>query len=229
MTKYVLLLLAMTPVSVFAGDNFGGPYVGAHLGYVEGHDKGKEVLQNGTPNGYTQKTSPDGVLYGLFAGYNKVLENNLLLGLEGDYENRNADDKTSQKQNGVTDPASLTKTTLRNAASIRGKLGYIFNDNRTLAYVTGGYAVAEIKRKFSNTDTITYPVGSESHTKWQDGWTAGFGLEHLLGNNLSARAEYRYADYGKETVSVARLYNGNKERQKYDEEHSIQVGLIYHF
>lgn len=229
MNKYILFLLAMSPVSVLAENSFEGPYAGIHLGYVEGHDKGKEVFQNGTPNGYTQKTSPDGVLYGLFAGYNKVLENNLLLGLEGEYENRNADDKTFQKQDGVTDPASLAKTSLKNEASIRARLGYIFNDNRTLAYVTGGYAAAEIKRKFSNADTITYPVGSESHTKWQDGWTAGLGLEHLLGNNLSARAEYRYADYGKETVSVAQLYNGNKQHQKYDEEHSVRLGLIYHF
>ena len=228
MNKYALLLLAVIPVSVLAESNFDGPYVGVHLGYVEGHDKGKEVFQNGTPNGYTQKTSPDGILYGLFAGYNKVLENNILLGLEGEYEDRNADDKTFQKDTGVTDPESITKTTLKNAASIRAKLGYVFNDNRSLAYVTGGYAVAEIKRKFSNTDTITYPVGSESHTKWQDGWTAGLGLEHILGNNLSARAEYRYSDYGKQTVSVAQLY-GNKERQKYEEEHAIRVGLIYHF
>lgn len=227
MNKYLyLILLAAVPINALAENNFAGPYLGVNLGYVDGTDKGKEVLPNGLPNGYTQKTSPDGFLLGLNAGFNKVFENNVLLGVEGDYETRNADDKVFQKLNGVKEPHSVTKTSLENAASLRARLGYVFNDNRTMAYLTGGYATAQVKREFSN-DGVTGTLGSESHTRWHEGWTAGFGVEHFVYANLSARAEYRYSDYNKKSIGIA-LYSNN-ERQNYDEEHAIRVGINYHF
>lgn len=222
----IQLLIAGTllsaPMIAGAADRFQGPYVGAYLGYVDGQDDGKEY-SSGTPNGWTQETTPKGAVYGLLGGYHTRVGGNLVLGMEADFEGRSADDKSPQKDEGVPDPDYPVKTELKEAGSIRAKLGYVLNAGQTLAYATAGYAAANIKRTYYSLPD------SASDTSWQHGWTLGAGVEHFVGKQLSMRAEYRYADYGKEDVTAVRaLWAGYKERQEYDE-HTLRVGVMYHF
>lgn len=222
--KLLVLLLPLVSTTAMAGNDFTGPYAGVSLGYVNGNDDGKEYV-SGVFDNYTQSTDPSGGLLGVFAGYNWALENNLLIGIEGDYDARNADDTNLSKFSGVTDSRYPVNTDLMAAASLRGRLGYLFNANKTMTYVTAGYATARVKRTFHDT---TVPA-SQSVTKWQDGWTAGIGLEHAVMDKWSVRAEYRYADYGDKSVKTDQVYGTNsRQKQDYDEQ-SVRVSASYHF
>lgn len=216
-------LALSAPMIAGAADRFQGPYAGVYLGYVDGQDDGTEY-DNGVPNGYTQETSPRGMTYGLLAGYNTRFNAGFVFGVEADYEGRSADDESLVKNLGVTDPDYSAKTELKEAGSVRVKLGQVFNGGQTLVYGTAGYAAAKIKRTYTN---LIVP-DSSSDTSWQDGWTVGAGVEHFFGSKLSLRAEYRYADYGEEDVPATVYGPTYIERQKYDE-HTIRIGVMYHF
>lgn len=64
-------------------------------------------------------------------------------------------------------------------ASIRGRLGYAMGP--TLLYVTGGWAWASIEDDFGDDDTV-------------NGWVAGLGIEHKLGERVSLGLEGVYYD-----------------------------------
>ena len=216
-------LVLSTPLVAGAAYRFHGPYAGLQLGYVDGQDDGTE-FNGGTPNDYTQETSPRGMAYGLLAGYNMRFGNGFVFGIEADYEGRSADDTSLQKYQGVADSSYPVKTDLKEAASIRARLGQVFNGGQTMVYGTAGYALAKIERTFHNLPD------SVSDTSWQDGWTVGAGVEHFVGRQLSMRAEYRYADYGEEDITAVRALwgAGYMERQEYTE-HAFRIGVTYHF
>lgn len=214
------------PQSVLADSKFDGFYAGVQAGYVDGKDKGKEY-EDGVASTYTQKTKPDSGLIGGFVGFNKVLENNMLVGIEADYEYRGGSDKSFQENEGGINSYYPVKTKLKDAGSLRARLGYLFNEGNTLGYLTAGYATANIKRTFYVVDGSP---PSESESKWHDGWIAGFGAEHLVSDKISVKAEYRYSDYGRKTISTAQVFgDGYEEKQKYQDEQSIRIGVAYHF
>ena len=73
--------------------------------------------------------------------------------------------------------------------TIRGRLGY--TSSPSLFYVTGGAAFVKVNNNFESVSAGD-PPGSKSETA--AGWTAGGGIETLLGGNWSAKAEYLYID-----------------------------------
>lgn len=220
-----VLLAASFMNNALAENKFSGIYAGVHAGYVDGDDEGKERL-NGVKTGWSFDNSPDSGLIGVLAGFNKVFENNVLWGLEADYEYRGSSDKSNEEFRNEADSDYPVKSKLRDAATVRARIGYIFNEGQTLAYVTGGYAGAEIKRTF---DEYFPPTGSVSVSDWYHGWTLGLGAEHFVSDKLSVKAEYRYSDYGKERVNVDRPWtNAEYDKQEYDEQ-SIRIGLMYHY
>lgn len=226
MKAWPLLMVAAATAALSltaAADGFSGPYAGIYAGQVQADDKGKSNFQgSGVTTGFSQKTSPEPQQYGLLGGYNWELGNNLLLGLEADYEGRsNGDDKTQQKFNGISfDDTEATE--LKSAASLRGRAGYIFNQ-QALVYATAGYAAVEAKRTYKD----TFEDVHESSTDWQDGWTAGAGVEYLINANFSTRLEYRYADYGTEENIDVDMWD---ETYKQDlTEQSLRLGASYQF
>lgn len=225
-TKLFLALAALTvPVMASAAAGLGGPFVGAYVASVDGNDKGVELF-NGATNGNTQETSPAGSAFGLLGGYNWLF-NNFLVGVEADYETRSVDGSSVQKYLGVPDSNYPVKTEVSAAYSLRAKLGYAFNAQRTMVYVTAGYTAADIKRTFTAITPTT--VGSVSDSGWQDSLATGLGVEHLVNNNFSVRADYLVADYGDTTIDTSSIYGtGIIEKQSYDEQ-SIRIGVAYNF
>lgn len=224
-TKLLLALAALTvPVMASASTGLGGPFVGAYVASVDGNDKGIEIAKSsGAPSGYTQETSPEGAAFGLLGGYNWMF-NNLLVGVEADYETRSLDDSSPQKYLGAPDSNYPVKTELSAAYSLRAKLGYAFNAQRTMVYVTAGYAAADIKRTFTSIPSAK----SLSDSGWQDSLATGLGVEHLINNNFSVRADYLVADYGDTTIDASSLYFDSIEKQSYDEQ-SFRIGVAYNF
>jgi outer membrane immunogenic protein len=73
--------------------------------------------------------------------------------------------------------------------SLRGRAGIALD--RFLVYGTGGGAATDLE--------LTAAGGSDDAILW--GWTAGGGVEGMVMDNVTARIEYRYTDYGDETFA----------------------------
>ena len=58
-----------------------------------------------------------------------------------------------------------------------------------------------------------------------NGWNIGAGIEHAFTQNLTARIEYRYTDYGRSVETYAQGYDLGFEPQI----HTILVGVAYKF
>ena len=69
-----------------------------------------------------------------------------------------------------------------------------------------------------------------------DGFIVGGGIEHRLGNNVSARLTYQYADQGDETYTTAYQPGSSFTTPAYTETvtqdlrlHLVRVGVNYRF
>ena len=94
------------------------------------------------------------------------------------------------------------------SASLRARAGIPLD--RFLLYGTGGVAVTDV--------TLSDATGSDSNTHW--GWTLGAGAEAMLGDNATARVEYRYTDFGSETYTLGGGPTGADL-----ETHSVRAGV----
>ena len=223
--SYVVSVLAFFSNFALADDNkFDGPYAGIHIGYDTSYANGTGYDVDGA-TGYTSSNySLGSTVFGGFVGFNKVLTNNVLVGIEADYEFQNADKTSIELFDGVPDDENFkVKNKAGDAASIRGKLGYVFNENRTLAYLTAGYAF----KKLTNTYIDTEEDLTSTSSNWYKGWTVGAGGEHFVYDNLALKAEFRYTDDDNQVDSVPiydSVYKVNFQPNK-----SVRIGVAYHF
>ncbi len=226
-SSFTLLALGI-PQLALAQSNFDGAYLGLGLGRARGEDKGIEH-KDGTEFGATQRTNPEGALFSIFAGANKVIGGKILLGAETDYEKRNYSHTSPQKINGGEVSDYPITTNVKDAKSLRARLGYVFNNDKTLAYVTGGYSTIKIKRTYGDINNSTGNGTSSTTATRHGGYTTGFGLEHFLTDRVSLRGEYRYTRYRAKTVDAAVVYgSGTTEKQRLCDQ-SIRVGVAYNF
>lgn len=96
--------------------------------------------------------------------------------------------------------------------SLRGRAGIALD--RFLVYGTGGLAATGLE--------LSNAAGSDDDVLW--GWTAGAGVESLLTDNITARIEYRYTDYGEATLSP-----GGVPTSSDFSDHAIRGGLGFKF
>ena len=147
-------------------------------------------------------------------GYNWQVSNNFVFGLEAD---ANWNCVRPSLGFNVPDPF-LTQTLVGTytteidwTSSFRGRVGMAFD--RLLVYATGGAAIAggRVNSSFTLNTPITgiiFPIPSSGTTFASSnftrlGWTVGGGLEYAFTNNWSIAGEYRYADFGSRSVTVA--------------------------
>lgn len=141
----------------------------------------------------------DGGFLGAHAGYN-LQNGDFVYGIEADI-NYNWNDETF----------AGTEVGLEWDGSVRGRLGYAVD--RTLFYGTAGVA-------FANAYVDTAAFGKQDETLV--GWTVGAGVEHAFTDNLLARVEYRYSDFGEDDFGIGL---GDFEV----DQHKIGFGLSYRF
>ncbi|ASW06080.1 MULTISPECIES: outer membrane protein [unclassified Rhizobium] len=131
-----------------------------------------------------------------FTGYNWQ-QGQIVYGIEADLGYSGAD----STRNGLTAKNGVN-------GSVRGRLGYDFNP--FMLYGTAGLALGQNK--------LSDDTSSDSKTAV--GYTVGAGAETFITNNITARLEYRYTDYGKKNFD---LDSGSFSRG-YDEQ-SVKVGI----
>jgi len=211
--------------------NWAGPYVGVETGYSWVHDKddGYIPCKGGefgcSKLGYRSDIADNranGALLGINLGYNFLLPNRWLLGIGTEFKSYGID-----KQNAYSsDSRFQLKSSFDNKFSLLAKAGYLLND-KSLIYVNGGWTNAKIKRDFLDEDL---PQNSQSHKTWQDGWTVGLGGEYNFYQNLTAKIEYRYSDFGSESIYIPYFSSSSNNNQKQNTyQNEFTLGVAYHF
>lgn len=74
--------------------------------------------------------------------------------------------------------------------SLRARAGIALD--RFLLYGTAGLAGTDLE--------LSSAAGKDNQDLW--GWTAGAGVEGLITDNITARVEYRFTDYGSENFNL---------------------------
>lgn len=147
---------------------------GAYLGIFGGANWLHSSLDDGALDRSGTQT---GGMLGSFAGWNRQLDNNIVFGLEGDLKY----DWNEKKYNGYQVGTDW-------GGSARARVGYAFDD--ALIYAAGGWTAANA--------FVDPPGNNNSKEKMLNGWTVGAGVDYKFTDNIFARAEYRFNDYGKE-------------------------------
>jgi outer membrane immunogenic protein len=179
-----------------------GVYAGVHGGYAWGEGKVSFF-------GPTFKNDISGGFGGIQLGYNQQV-GHIVLGLEADVSAGDIGN-SSDFGGGFT-----TSSRINWMGTIRARAGYAFD--RFLPYVTGGVAIA--KNKFN---LGAFGLSSEqTHT----GWVIGAGVEYAITSNWSAKVEYLYADFGKESYFDDILPGGVNIDAHVN---SVKAGVNYRF
>ena len=177
------LLLATTTISgsACADGTWSGFYVGPSGAYIS--------LEANTSDAFYQPSDPtlDGVLLGIRSGYNLQMDN-IVLGLESNTALSTADGS------GFWNPPSgyPFEIEMNYLTTIRGRAGMAFGENDgTLLFVAGGLAMAEFDRTQSGSNS------SRTHF----GLSVGGGVEHMLTDRVSIKAEANYVALEKKEYS----------------------------
>lgn len=185
-----------------------GFYVGGHAGLATGETTGRVKLPEYDWYGESQlvdsvqRPAPlsnllssdynlSGALYGGHIGFNHQM-GNMVLGLEGTYSAADID--------GSDTCVVIFKCSrdVKWLATAEGRIGYAFG--HSMVYGRGGIAWGEVDTSVDFLGLGLFTLkGSETHM----GWTAGFGFEHAITNNIIARVEYSHIDLGEETHQLS--------------------------
>jgi outer membrane immunogenic protein len=224
------------PVYVDPGYNWTGFYVGGNIGYSWGTSRDTSTLVNGAGTVlFTSANSSNlnGVVGGAQAGYNWQMQN-WVLGLEADIQGTG--EKGSRAFTfttapiagialipGVTIPFALNQK-IDWFGTVRGRAGVLVSP-KVLLYATGGLAYGEVD---SNEAIGALPGLGTSKTNL--GWTAGAGIEGVIGGNWTAKLEYLYVDLGRASGSfVATGFAFTSFYSSRVTDNVLRVGLNYKF
>jgi outer membrane immunogenic protein len=241
-----------------ARDMWQGMYMGFNAGY------GKNVVSSKDTNYFISNSSfghqltiaPNdfgGPLVGGQVGYNYQFANNIIAGIELDFDyaditnGLNGDNHTSyySTQFGGTGGYNnyFNRVGIDWLGTARARLGYNFD--RFYPYITAGFAYGQLSmdnQQFGNGGILYFsqplqkgPYGS--FTNIGVGWVAGAGAEYIVADNLSVKGEYLFThlnNLAAETTTVTMnnflpAFAGN-EKLIWGPFgiHQVRVGLNYH-
>lgn len=160
-----------------------------------------------------------GFVGGVQAGYNWQFDNNVIAGVEADFQGSNLKGEAKLRANDFDIKAG---TKVNWYGTLRARLGYTPVD-RFMVYATGGYAYGKVNSYID----IDGKDASKSNTK--SGWTVGAGAEYAITNNWTLKTEYLYTDLGKTKLIN---YNDDIGGVKLDTKvnfHTVRAGINYKF
>jgi high affinity Mn2+ porin len=190
--------------SVYFDYDWTGFYVGGHLGYGWGKsnfsDPGVGIagsLDLFQP--FDAFKSTGSFFEGLQVGYDYMLPNRVLVGVEADASFPSFPSAAGVSIGGTSTFASpLGPETYRervlSSGTVRGRIGYA--PGHWLLYATGGFAWTYNQLTLTNAAT----GASDMPFLWRLGWAAGAGVEVPIIPHWTARLEYLYTGYGSSGV-----------------------------
>lgn len=202
--------------------NWTGFYVGGNIGWTNLMDTSRSVLFDTNLNGQfgdtvrtitgvnafspgfcsgaangavaalgCQGNNDDSLDLGARIGYDWQ-RNNYVMGAVGEFTDYNAHNSVSAFS---TTPAFYTMNyRLKNAWSVRGRLGMVMGENATwLPYLTAGGTWLKVDNSFATSNAANVFLQRDQHNT-TGGFQGGVGLEHLITNNISVGLEYLYSN-----------------------------------
>ena len=206
-------------VPVVPADSWSGFYVGAQAGYIWGD---ADVTIDTSPAWYVNGLNVDGLLGGVFAGFNWRLQDDWLVGLEAGVNWISNDDEKLFYTMSSTGKKYYFEVKQDWEASIVGRIGKVF-DETYMPYVLAGVSWTKLEGR-----TKRRHLGVTTTTKWISdtvtGLTVGLGVEYKFTENFHGRLEYRYNNYRNADLSAPYAdshidYNSNV----------ITAGIVYRF
>lgn len=222
-----LFLTAAAPA--FASErqfDFQGGYAGLSFGLLAGeasmtqHDRASDDADGVTFDGTAK--GPEATLS---AGYNFVLADRFLAGVEGGYTTGGREESGPGSWDGMELDGFDRGYKMGPQTQLRARTGMIFGDN--LMFVSGGLTAA-------GATFDTYERGSETekqeHRERLFGTTFGAGFERGLADDWSVRAEYQQTNFGEKTITPEIWdYDGNSDNAWDLTDHSLSLGVSKHF
>jgi outer membrane immunogenic protein len=211
----------VAPTPAFSWTGF---YVGADIG----GSFGSTSLHNDWTSWNSHSSNSSGVMGGGYVGYNYQLNQNFVLGVEGDFQGTGA--SNSWQWVGSTFARDTNVYTIKNQqnwlASINGRLGVAYD--RALFYAIGGAAWGQGSTSLSAASANYAFIGSVSRNVDLSGFDVGGGVEYAFTPNWVGRVEYRYYDFGKYNVSPTWIAAATPIRES-TSVNTVRVGLAYLF
>ncbi|WP_108882389.1 outer membrane beta-barrel protein [Anderseniella sp. Alg231-50] len=150
---------------------WNGFYIGGQGGYYNSEIN----FPDGTILLFTGPDSGEGFTAGGYAGFNQMINEYWLAGIEGDYNG--AFDEISKKDA----PYELDAF-----GSLRARIGFVHEN--TLLFVTGGLALADYS-----------PTDDNPSVDLQLGYAVGAGVEQFVTENMSVKLEFLYMGFDLDT------------------------------
>jgi outer membrane immunogenic protein len=187
-----------------------GFYVGINGGYgFSDVDNNNFAFGGGKAFGH-----PDGGMVGGTVGYNYQI-GQFVLGLEG-----SLDWADLNKGRSFADGSS-SNLKVDSVGNVLARVGYAYD--RTLFYVAGGYAGADVHAGTFNDAAVGVGFGGSSG--WQSGYAIGAGVEYAITNNISVKGEYIFSQLADKTY-----YAGTPDQVKAGLDLStVKLGVNYKF
>jgi outer membrane immunogenic protein len=232
------------PVPAFSWTGF---YIGGDIGASWATTTASPTWLYGGSYSYYGLSSPSlntsGFMGGGYVGYNYQMNQNFVVGLEGDFQGTTNSKSASwvYKPAIVPFPANYNYTTTCTAkasldwlAAINGRLGVAYD--RALFYAIGGVAWAGANASLSalgvggveRSLTVGYDWASYSLSKTLSGFDVGAGVEYAFTPNWLGRVEYRYYDFGSYNLFSPTYYSLPSYNLS-TSVNTIRVGLAYLF
>lgn len=170
--------------------DWNGRYVGGVVGIVKSTGSIDWSFQDFFDDTVSGTFSFDGVgaLAGLTAGFNYQLDDNLVIGIEGDASVAFLKDSASKDGDFWT---AEFEEELQSLLTLRGRLGILTNDTNTLFYVTGGLAGGQVKASALLVEEFPFgdPPSAARMSGFVVGIIGGVGVEHAIRDDLTVKAE----------------------------------------
>jgi high affinity Mn2+ porin len=213
-----------------------GFYVGGHVGLATGNSNWTaNATTPGAPpvSGSLSMYRPPDAFYesgswlmGVQGGYNYMLHNRVVFGVEADATFPTFQDLSGLSTGGITNFTSPTlgaatySETMLSSGTVRGRIGYA--PGNWLFYATGGFAWTFDSQVL----TQLGPGVDESRLLWRFGWAAGAGVEVPVTPSWTLKAEYLWMGFPTQTVD----YPQSGQRIASDLSlQQVRLGLNYRF
>ncbi len=192
--------------------SWNGFYLGASVGYGIADSAFRHTI---VPDTVGYDTSSDGVTGTVTVGYDVNFDSSFVAGIFADYTFGELDGNGAY----AIGPPSQFSLEYDNTWAIGGRIG-LARPGGTLWYLTAGYTETEL--------TLSDAFGNIDRDL--DGYFLGAGVEQQLHHHgLSLKLEYRFSDYGSETL-YEETVGCCLERYEIDSQvHAIRLGVSYKF
>ena len=216
---------AFTWTGFYAGFQLGGEFGTSNVASASTATGGTLDMVNGRKNGliggghigYLFSTQSSSVLGGP-SGLNGTFGPVGVAGFEVDVDGSSARANYALLGAGVADSAREGVQ-----GSLRGRLGIAFD--RALFYATGGVALGGL----DTSDIAPGGAGTDQFSQVKVGYTVGGGVEYAFTDTVSARAEYRYTDFGSFTNNLANSTGGLVSVTHRETNNRVQAGVSVKF